>query len=105
LKRFSTNYGAGFEQRAQEAARCYETGNYLACCALCGAAAESMLLAAAMTLTRDPSAVLRDYRSANGTRKVIERALQRGSKARGNRRFEMASTFLAIGETRLHMGK
>src|SRR5262245_10557800 len=41
-------FGPGFLERAQEAVRCYGAHAYLACCALCGAEAESLLLAAAI---------------------------------------------------------
>jgi len=40
-----------FLQRAAEAARSHEACNYLACCAMCGAAAESALLALAIAKT------------------------------------------------------
>jgi hypothetical protein len=68
---FSSNFGPGFRQRAYEAARSYDAGNYLAACALCGAAAESLLLALAVAKTRDEIAVLGKYRSGNGTQKVV----------------------------------
>lgn len=45
LAPFRVRLGAGFHQRAQEAIRCYGAHAYLACCAMCGAAAESVLLA------------------------------------------------------------
>jgi len=72
LKRFSGNLGPGFEQRSYEAARSYDAGNYLACCAMCGAAAESILLAIAIAKSRDEGATLATYRTANGRRKVVE---------------------------------
>lgn len=39
-------YGPGFYERSQEAIRCYGAHAYLACCVMCGAAAEAILLAA-----------------------------------------------------------
>jgi len=48
LQPFIGFFGEGFAQRATEASRCYRTTNYLACCVMAGAAAESILLAVAM---------------------------------------------------------
>ena len=45
LARTSALCGDAFTQRANEAARCNDTGNSFACCAMCGAAAEPILLA------------------------------------------------------------
>lgn len=74
LAGFSTKFGPGFDQRAQEAVKCYNALTYLACCAMCGAAAESILLAVAIDHRRDAEAVLRDYR-ASGGRTRVERSL------------------------------
>lgn len=41
-------FGPIFHERAQEAVRCYMAHAYLACCAMCGAAAETVLLTAAV---------------------------------------------------------
>ena len=51
LADFVPKFGPGFGQRAVEAVRTYRTANYLASCSLAGAAAESILLAAAVTKT------------------------------------------------------
>jgi hypothetical protein len=64
--------GAAFLQRAIEAARCHSLGTYIACCAMCGAAAESILLTVANAKRGDEAAVLATYRAAQGRRKVIE---------------------------------
>jgi hypothetical protein len=74
LAGFSTKFGPGFEQRAQEAVKCYNAQTYLACCAMCGAAAESILLAVAINRRGDAASVLRDYR-AGGGRTRVERSL------------------------------
>jgi hypothetical protein len=66
LEPFRTRFGAGFNQRAQEAVRCRWAGANLACCAMCGAAAESILLALAIAKTSDENRVRQMYRSANG---------------------------------------
>jgi hypothetical protein len=62
-------YGGGFQERAQEAIRCYGAHAYLACCAMCGAAAESILLATAIAKT-DEQTVLKEYATAGGRRRV-----------------------------------
>lgn len=59
-------FGPGFHERAQQAIQCYGAHAYLACCAMCGAAAESILLAAAIAKSGDESAVLREYSAASG---------------------------------------
>ncbi len=74
-------FGKGFQQRAAEAVGCYTTNNYLACCAMSGAAAESILLATAIEKSGDEAKVLIEYRSASGRKKVI--ALIIGSVSKG----------------------
>lgn len=69
LKPFHTRYGSGFYERGQEAIRCYGAHAYLACCAMCGAAAESILLAVAIAKT-DEASVLKTYRSAQGRSRI-----------------------------------
>src|SRR6266851_1725423 len=68
----STHLGRGFLQRANEAARCHAFGCYLGCCAMCGAAAESILLAVAVAKSGDEASTLRIYHTAQGRRKVTE---------------------------------
>lgn len=70
LEPFRTRFGPGFHARAQEAVRCYDAHAYLACCAMCGAAAESILLATAIAKRGDAEAVLREYRTASGRTKI-----------------------------------
>ncbi len=69
LKPFQLRLGPGFYERAQEAVRCYGAHAYLGCCALCGAAAESILLAVA-TAKKNEEEVLRTYASAQGRSRV-----------------------------------
>jgi hypothetical protein len=64
--------GQGFAQRAREAAACHQSGNYLACCAMCGAAAESAILRAAITKAGDENGVLEEYVKPNGRRRIME---------------------------------
>jgi hypothetical protein len=72
LARESGLLGPGFSQRAGEAAACHQTSNYLACCAMCGAAAESAILQIAITKVHDEEKVLKEYLSPNGRRKIFE---------------------------------
>ncbi len=81
IKPFTDRFGVGFAQRAAEAAHCHRTNSYLACCAMAGAAAESILLAVAIAKVGDEAAVLADYRRAAGRKKItdqITRGLARG---------------------------
>lgn len=70
LEPYRRRFGDGFHQRAQEAMRCYVAHAYLACCSMCGAAAESILLAAAIARSSDPDQVMKTYRSASGRSRV-----------------------------------
>jgi hypothetical protein len=71
LSRDISRLGLGFAQRAREAAACHEAGNYLAGCAMCGAAAESALLSVAVAKVGDESKVLREYSQSNGRSAVL----------------------------------
>ena len=62
--------GPGFLERAQEAVRAYNAGAFLATCTMCGAAAESILVALAIARSADEPRVLEMYASAGGTSKV-----------------------------------
>lgn len=64
--------GPGFLQRAGEAAGCHASENHLACCAMCGAAAESALLAIADAKIGDPEQVQREYRKSHGRQNVTK---------------------------------
>ena len=69
LEAFRDRFGPGFYERAQEAVRCYGAHAYLACCAMCGAASESILLATAIA-KHGEAEVLKIYVAANGRSKV-----------------------------------
>jgi hypothetical protein len=73
--KLSQRLGPGFLQRASEAGRCHSFGAYIGCCAMCGAAAESILLAVAIAKSGDEGATLTTYRAAGGRRKVVERVV------------------------------
>jgi hypothetical protein len=91
---FISRFGEGFAQRAVEASRCYQTTNYLACCVMAGAAAESILLAVAIEkMAGNEGKVLNEYRVAHGRKKITDRitgGLQQGLRER----FVTASSIL-----------
>jgi len=66
LEPYRDRLGPAFYERAQEAVRCYGARAHLACCAMSGAAAESILLATAIAKTGDASSVLATYNGAQG---------------------------------------
>jgi hypothetical protein len=80
LAPFRERFGPGFHDRAQQAVRCYGAHAYLACCAMCGAAAESMLLSIAIAKTDDEAIVLKEYRTGNGRSKVENLILGKSRK-------------------------
>jgi hypothetical protein len=70
LSLHSSRFGDGYHARCQEAVNCYRAQTYLACCVMCGAAAESILLSLAIGKKGDEGEVLREYKSANGRSKI-----------------------------------
>ena len=70
LSGHTARFGGGYAARSQEAVRCYQAHTYLACCVMCGAAAESITLALAIARVGDEARVLRDYRAANGRSRI-----------------------------------
>ncbi|MHB9106892.1 MAG: hypothetical protein ACYDCO_07540 [Armatimonadota bacterium] len=66
---FRDRFGEAFYQRSQEAIRCYGAHAYLACCILCGAATESIVLSIAFQL-RHEAEVLAMYNSSRGRSRV-----------------------------------
>jgi hypothetical protein len=62
----AVRFGPGYHVRSQEAVGCYQAHTYLACCAMCGAAAEAITLALAIAKTGDEERVRKDYESAGG---------------------------------------
>lgn len=63
-------FGEGFIERAREAAKCWKVKAFLACCVMCGAAAEAVLLAVAIARDRDEKKILQIYNSKGGRKKV-----------------------------------
>ena len=55
LAAFQNRFGAGFQERGQEAARCYGAHAYLDCCVMSGAAAESVLTVSVLRGVRRPN--------------------------------------------------
>jgi hypothetical protein len=71
FEKLSDRFGSAFSQRASEAAHCHAFGQYVACCAMCGAATESIVLAVAIAKSDDEAKTLAIYRAAHGRHKVI----------------------------------
>lgn len=69
LEPFQGLFGTGYFERGREAIRCYNANAYLACTAMCGAASESILLAAAVNIKSEDE-VLSIYSSAGGRGRV-----------------------------------
>jgi hypothetical protein len=69
LAPYRQRFGPSFQERVQEAIRCYGAHAYLACCTMCGAGAESILLATAIAKA-DEATVLSQYNTSGGRRRV-----------------------------------
>ncbi len=69
LAPYRERFGPSFQERAQEAIRCYGAHAYLACCTMCGAAAEAILLATAIAKS-DEATVLKQYNTSGGRRRI-----------------------------------
>jgi hypothetical protein len=70
LEKFSRLFGPGYQERSKEAIRSYHLLLHLACCAMCGAAAESILLRLATEKNADEEKVLDMYSRLGGRKKV-----------------------------------
>jgi hypothetical protein len=68
----SKRLGQAFFQRAREAIQCHAYGCYLASCAMCGAAAESILLSVAIAKSGAEDSVLRTYMASRGRKRTID---------------------------------
>jgi hypothetical protein len=66
LDGFSDQLGQAYRERSQEALRCYGAHAYLACCAMCGAAAEAILLELAVAKSGDEEGIIREYLTKGG---------------------------------------
>ena len=70
LSEFTKKFGDAYEERCYEALTCYRAMAYFGCCAMCGAAAESILLTTAIKKTGDKEKILDIYSRAGGRHKV-----------------------------------
>jgi hypothetical protein len=66
LEAHAPRLGKAYVARALEALACYQATCYLACCTMCGGAAEATLLLLADAKTANPEEVRRRYRRAKG---------------------------------------
>jgi hypothetical protein len=81
LEPYKSRFGPGFHERAQQAIRCYNAHAYLACCAMCGAAAESILLATAVAKRTKPEVeILREYQTGKGRGRLENLVVGQASK-------------------------
>ena len=92
FEQYRNRFGEGFLQRSLEAIKCRDAEAWLACCAMVGAAAESVLLALAIAKTGDEERVIAIYRQARGRQRVLDLII---AGATAQRRNTMA-TFAAI---------
>lgn len=76
LNRCQDLFGAVYATRASDAARCYSAHAYYACCAMIGAAAESIVVTAGVT-KRGEAVALKLYRGTAG-RKALTDAVLKG---------------------------
>jgi hypothetical protein len=96
--------GNAYRERAQEAIRCYGAHAYLACCAMCGAATESILLSVAIEKTQDEKSILRDYDTSGG-RGRIEKIILSGEKETFKNEFRMFTSLLKYWRDAASHGK
>ena len=94
FKTLSKPLGPGFQQRATEAAACHALGCYLASCAMCGAAAESILLSAAVAKIGDEATVLKTYLSPQGRKRTID-SIVHGARSAIADPFKAATSLLS----------
>ncbi len=91
LAEHAARFGAGYLGRGSEAVRCYSAHAYLACCAMCGAAAESILLARAGEIK--PEAEVLAMYAGTGGRGRVERLVVGRATDQVKREF---SSFLVL---------
>jgi hypothetical protein len=72
LAEFNDTFGEGFAQRSQEAVRCRNAEAWLACCAMVGAASESILLAIAISKSGDEARIITQYSGKSGRSAIIK---------------------------------
>ncbi len=70
LAMHNDRFGKVYAMRSQEAIKCFQSMAYLGCCAMCGAAFESILIVTAIEKTKDEKEIIKMIRGRNGTRRV-----------------------------------
>jgi len=80
LTGFTPRFGPGYGQRAMEAVRTYRTTNYLSSCTMAGAAAGSILLAAAIAKNGNEGKILKMYEAAGWPRPRYQVSYWTGNK-------------------------
>jgi hypothetical protein len=80
LANHSPKFGNGYHFRAEEALGCYQAQLYLACCSMCGGAAESILLSLSIAKKGDEEEILKLYGQATG-RANIENLIVAGQNS------------------------
>ena len=90
----SGRLGMGFSQRAKEAALCHSFGANLAACAMCGAAAESIILAVSIAKIGNEAEVLKNYLAAQGRKRTIDRIIH-GARPEIAEPFKAATSLLS----------
>lgn len=80
LARHTQRFGSAYQERSQEAVRCYDAHAYLACCTMCGAAAESIFLAVACG-KKPQESVLADYNASGGRGRIEKLVLGQAREA------------------------
>lgn len=93
LSEFDPVYGELYAIRSQEALGCFRHGNYVACCAMAGACAETILYTAYAQMKGDPEQALKDMTSAGG-RGRVETALL--GRLKDGPRMELQTSFSLI---------
>jgi hypothetical protein len=94
LTRRADLFGGTYALRVNDAARCYSAHAYYACCAMIGAAAESILLAAAVIKLGEDEA-LRLYRGMSG-RRTLTNAVLRNCAEHVSREFRLHVDLISL---------
>lgn len=93
LAEFDREYGEFYAIRAQEALSCFRHGNHVACCAMAGACAETILFTAYTKHLGDQEKALRDMTSSGGRGRVESALLGR---LKEGQRMELQTSFSLI---------
>jgi hypothetical protein len=72
LAQAGRKFGPGFVERAEQSVASYNGQAFMACCAMCGAASESIILALAIAKKGSEEPILRMYAGATGRSRVEE---------------------------------